>query len=276
MKWTTFLALPLIMGCAFEKTEREEERVAPDVSAGGEDTAGEPVDDDTGERSTGDDTDGAPIGDDTEAPPHDTEPVDTAPPDEDTRAPRAGELVITEVMINPAAVYDEQGEWIELYSGANSALELSGLYLADADTDFCALEFTGSSVIERGQFLVICVDTDEYHNGGVICDAHIAHSSTGGDGCAFANSGDEIILFDVEGTALDRLRYGETFAPAGASAGLDPDHYDPGENDDTDLWCPQTGDLPAGDQGTPGADNTSCSDGRGEGGDGDGDHDEDR
>ena len=43
----------------------------------------------------------------------------------------AGDLVITEVMQNPAAVSDSVGEWFELYNASTAPIDLRGMAVAD-------------------------------------------------------------------------------------------------------------------------------------------------
>ena len=46
-----------------------------------------------------------------------------------------GDVVITEIMQNPAAVADTAGEWFEVYNATSQAIDLHGWTLADAGTD---------------------------------------------------------------------------------------------------------------------------------------------
>ena len=51
--------------------------------------------------------------------------------------PSAGQLVITEIMINPEAVSDTDGEWFEVFNPTELYLELQGLTISDgADEQF--------------------------------------------------------------------------------------------------------------------------------------------
>lgn len=55
------------------------------------------------------------------------------------RAPQVGDLLFTELMIDPVAAPDATGEWIELQSLAEDCLDLSGHALADEGRNLVAL-----------------------------------------------------------------------------------------------------------------------------------------
>ena len=42
-----------------------------------------------------------------------------------------GDLVVSELLANPAAVADSNGEWLELYNASQSAIDINGLVLRD-------------------------------------------------------------------------------------------------------------------------------------------------
>jgi Lamin Tail Domain len=47
-----------------------------------------------------------------------------------------GDLIITEVMANPAAVSDANGKWFEIRNLTGNSLNLNGLTLSDNGSDF--------------------------------------------------------------------------------------------------------------------------------------------
>ena len=49
--------------------------------------------------------------------------------------PGAGELIISEIMYNPSAVDDNDGEWFELFNPTTETVSLVGLTLSDAVLD---------------------------------------------------------------------------------------------------------------------------------------------
>ncbi|MBT3220567.1 MAG: lamin tail domain-containing protein [Proteobacteria bacterium] len=171
--------------------------------------------------------------------------------------PEIGELVITELMIDPSSVSDGNGEWVELHNTSTATLDLFGCALGDMGVDGFVIEevFPYSLVIEPGGFAVVCADHDNATNGGVECQGAFLYQSFGG-GFALSNVADEVILISNDGKYLDTVSYGEGFSRTGASMGTQV-NTNTSSNDNTDNWCKQADPLPGGDLGTPGRSN-SC------------------
>lgn len=162
-----------------------------------------------------------------------------------------GDIVITEIMQNPSAVYDSDGEWFEIYNNSDQAIDLNGWTIKDRDSDSHTI--VQSVVIQPGEYLVFGRNSDVNTNGGV----NVAYQYSG---INLANGADEIILIAADGTTeIDRVEYdgGPNWPdPAGASM------YFAGEmtenNNDPAFWS--TSQLPwegsAGDLGTPNFGNT--------------------
>jgi len=175
------------------------------------------------------------------------------------RAPWIGEMVISELMIDPDSVDDQQGEWVELHNVTGHWLDITGHRLADGDLDDMEIDATGASslIVPPGGLLVICAEEDYWDNGGVECDGTFRWWTFGG-GFAMSNTEDEILLRDPDGITLDRVYWAEGFAEVGSAMGLDPDEHSISDNDDLDHWCDQWAYLPFGDAGTPGESNDTC------------------
>ena len=62
-------------------------------------------------------------------------PTVTATPSATPSTAEAGDVVINEILQNPAAVADTAGEWFEVYNAASHAIDLNGWTIADAGTD---------------------------------------------------------------------------------------------------------------------------------------------
>ncbi|HEY6476233.1 MAG TPA: lamin tail domain-containing protein [Polyangia bacterium] len=91
----------------------------------------------------------------------DASPADRAPDRPAPRSPRAGEIVIDELLVNPTG--DDLGrEWIELASLAAEPLDLSQLHLATASTDVPA----PAGTIAPGALLLLGQSGDLAKNGG--------------------------------------------------------------------------------------------------------------
>jgi len=158
-------------------------------------------------------------------------------------------VVINEIMQNPSAVSDGDGEYFELYNPHTTDVDLHGVLLRDDDYDTHVIDnANGSTVMPAGGYLVMGINGDFGTNGGVVVDYVYS-------GMALGNSGDELVL-DNAGEILDYVAWdnGATFPdPAGSSMMLLDPALDNtlGENwlAATEPWGENT------DNGTPGAEN---------------------
>lgn len=183
--------------------------------------------------------------------------------------PEPGELIFTEVMVDPDGVEDHFGEYVELYNTSGRTLDLAGYSFHDDGADFWV--FDSSVPVAPHSYVVICANADFTTNGGVPCDTWFYRNPSGteppagqghGDGVAIANNDDELELTSPSGVDIDVFDYNDTNSDAiigGASFGLDPNMLDGVSNDDPAHWCVQTS-VPRAmtDAGTPGTENDSC------------------
>jgi hypothetical protein len=176
--------------------------------------------------------------------------------------PDVGEIVITEIMNDPAAVSDTAGEWFEVRNVTDRALSLDGLRIEDdGGSGFDIAAGTGL-VIEASGALVLGRNAESATNGGVAVDYEYA-------GFSLTNGADEIVI-RAGAIVIDRVAYdgGLDFPdPTGASMSLDPAAVDAAANDLGFNWCEATAVFGDGDAGTPGQANEPCP----ASGDGDGD-----
>ena len=183
--------------------------------------------------------------------------------------PEPGDLIFTEMMVNPNAVEDEYGEWVELYNTSGSTLDLAGYSFHDDGEDEWV--FDRSVTVGPKSYLVICANTDADKNGGVPCDAWFYRQPMGesppsgyghGNGVAIANNDDELVLTSPYGLDIDVFDYNDTDSDPiqdGQGFGLDPTKLDGVLNDNVANWCTQTTPIGTGDdRGTPGIENDPC------------------
>lgn len=168
------------------------------------------------------------------------------------RAPRAGELVITEIMDDPDPTDDDAGEWFEVRNLSGVSLALNGLTLRDADGE--QVRFDTDLVVVPDGLLVIAASDDTAANGGVVPDLVFDTSDF-----HLGNTSDEIVL--AMGTeTLDEVAYDDRFPhEKGRSRALDPLGTSATRNDEPAYWC--EGKEPYGteeNRGTPGAPNGAC------------------
>lgn len=167
-----------------------------------------------------------------------------------------GDLVFSELMVDPELVEDEVGEWVELYNTSGSTIDIGGYTFRDDDVDTYTL--LGPATVGPGDYVVLCANMDITTNGGVACDVNFFRDSTG-NGLALANGPDEVVLARPDGVEIDWLYYDDTWYEPGIAIGVDPSFQDAGNNDDLSHWCDQRTVLSAGaEPGTPGADNDPC------------------
>jgi hypothetical protein len=159
-----------------------------------------------------------------------------------------GDIIITEIMMNPAAVSDMYGEWFEIYNNASYSINMKGCNISDSIPNYFLI--TDDFIILPGEHKTFCNNDSFESNGGVICDYLYPYFP-------LANSGDEIIIKHGD-TLIDQVIYDITWVVAGNSTQLSLDYYDHISNDNGDNWCQSIELLPGGDTGTPGTINNIC------------------
>jgi len=167
-------------------------------------------------------------------------------------AANPGDVIINEVMQDPVAVGDTQGEWFELYNATSEDIDINGWVIRDDAANVHTIDNGSPLVISAKGYLVLGNNADMATNGGYSCDYEYSSFT-------LSNSDDEIVLGEG-GVEIDRINYdgGPIWPnPSGASmAWLGP----PGDNNDGARWIVEGvafyGD---GDWGTPGYKNTDSS-----------------
>ncbi|MFH1734722.1 MAG: lamin tail domain-containing protein, partial [bacterium] len=166
-----------------------------------------------------------------------------------------GDVIITEFMPNPDAVYDNVGEWFEIYNATTglAPINLNGWIIKD---NYGSDTIEGDHWLNSGDYFVFCVNETLATNGGVPADFQYKLNVYPSDwGLALGNSGDELVLVDAAGQIQDSVVYTSSWVyAAGGSAQLMPEYYDATANDNSGSWCVALKTWPgsAGDAGTPG------------------------
>ena len=159
-------------------------------------------------------------------------------------------LVINEVMQNPSAVSDINGEWFELTNTGSAVINLNGLILKDNNSDYHTVVSDGGVLINPGEFVVLGREGDIDLNGGVELNYVYNNFNLG-------NTWDQIIIQHPTELIIDEISYdnGETFPdPTGASMIL----VDPlADNEQGENWVSSTQSYGDGDFGSPGSSNFS-------------------
>ncbi len=165
--------------------------------------------------------------------------ADTTPP-----GSGGGDIVINEIMPNPSAVTDADGEWFELHNAGSSAVDLQG-WTVQSNNDG-AWTISTSLVIPAGGYATFARSGDSGVNGGLTVD--FAY----GTGMTLANSADWLAVRDGSGATVDSVAWSSV--PTGATRGVSDPTLD-NTNANGANWHTATSTYGAGDQGTPGAEN---------------------
>ena len=167
--------------------------------------------------------------------------------------PAAGELVITEVMHDPAAVDDTLGEWFEITNSSTRDLNLDGLMIASANDVGYTVMLGQITVLAAGESYVFGINGDMATNGMVPVDSAYT----------------DIVLDTVDSLTImagavmvDTVAWDTATWPATAGAAMQfGSNYDlvADDNATVTFWCDATNALASTDLGTPGAMNGTCN-----------------
>lgn len=162
------------------------------------------------------------------------------------------QIVISEIMQNPSAVTDANGEWFEVHNSTGSIIDINGWTIQDfSSSSTHTINNGGPLNVPAGGFLVLGRNSTFAQNGGVIISYQYSSVLLG-------NTADGLILFDIILTEIDRVIWdgGPLFPdPTGASMyfnGTASDNNNIGSNwgTSTITWTGSAGDF--GSPGTQG------------------------
>ena len=161
-----------------------------------------------------------------------------------------GDVIISEIMIDPVQVNDVDGEWLELYNTTEFPLNLKGLILKDRDTDFHTIS-TDLGIYSKG-YVVLTRNANFQENGGI-------YPNYSYDGLILSNEQDEVIIFKDQ-ELIDSVAYKKSVFPMSQakSINLDPINFNHILNNSGQSWCRASLVYGLGDKGTPGFTNESC------------------
>lgn len=162
-----------------------------------------------------------------------------------------GTVVINEILADPRAVLDANGEWFEVHNRGTTPVNLQGWTIASQGD--AAHVISGSVVIAAGGFAVLGRDGNSATNGGVT----LAYVYAGTTTLNLGNSTDWLALRDGTGATADSVAWTSTTS-ATARALIDA------ASDNTNVngaaWTNATATFGAGDRGTPGLSNGTVVD----------------
>jgi hypothetical protein len=154
-----------------------------------------------------------------------------------------GDLLISEVMANPSAVSDTNGEWFELFNASANSIDLNGLIISDDGSNSHQIDNGASLLIAPGAYLVLGRNGNIADNGGYVADYIYSNFTLG-------NTLDQIVLSENSNEVV-RLNYtGQPFGANGVSTELINQLINP---DESSYQSSQNNQYGLGDIGTPGS-----------------------
>jgi hypothetical protein len=186
-------------------------------------------------------------------------PVEVIEITDDSKIPQSnnieyGELLITEIMFNPTALSDTEGEWFEIYNNSDHDINLKNLVLKRDDTNIHTI--ADSIVFSSGEYFVFARTQTA---------VNVSNRYVYGSAISLPNTGAVLAIYN-EGTGTDpgalifSVNYGAVNfpSPSGASIILNPNKINADDAISGTSWCTSTSVFNTGDSGTPGIVNDLC------------------
>lgn len=161
-------------------------------------------------------------------------------------APVPTELIFTEIMRNPSAVSDSNGEFVEIFNPTTNPINIDGFILRDNDIESHTINNGGSLIIQPNGFLLLGINGDFNANGGINVDYVYTNFFLSNSA-----NGDEVVI-ENNGIVLDEVIFSDTSGfpnPTGKSIEVVTLTAD---NSIGSNWTEATNLLPSGDFATPG------------------------
>ncbi len=165
-----------------------------------------------------------------------------------------GELLITEIMYDPTALSDTDGEWLEIYNATDHAINLQNLIL---DRDGTSRHTIKDQIeLAPGDYFVLArkdtaVEVPNFYSYGTTI--------------SLPNSGAILSIYNEDtghgpGPLIFSVDYGKAGFPSasGASISLDPGILNASSAVSGTSWCTSVSAYSTGDSGTPGSVNDPC------------------
>ncbi len=165
-----------------------------------------------------------------------------------------GDLIITEIMYDPTALSDTDGEWFEIYNTSSAACNLLNLVIRRNDTERHVI--AESIEIQPGEYYVLARTQSAAGTGAYVYGSSISLTNTGSV-LSLYNPG----TVDGDGALIFSVNYGDAgFADcSGASLSLSPLLLNAQNAVMGSSWCKSSSVFGAGDLGTPGKVNDPCN-----------------
>jgi hypothetical protein len=166
---------------------------------------------------------------------------------------KSGELLITEIMYDPAGVPDANGEWFEIYNNTNHDADLYQVVIRKNSTES---HIINSSVLLAPHQYFVCARS---------ADAVSVEKYNYGTSISLTNTGASLSLYNYgtngsDGSQICLVNYGANGFPSGTGVSicLSPDLLSASYIASGSSWCNSSSTYNTGDKGTPGAPNDAC------------------
>jgi beta-lactamase superfamily II metal-dependent hydrolase len=169
--------------------------------------------------------------------------------------PAAGDVVVSELLIDPAATADVDGEWFELLNGTPDARDLGGMRF---DSGTSSVTLASRVLLRQGVPLVVGRDGKPYRNGGQFTHVTLPEGSL-----SLSNGTSSLTLLAPGGATMETVNWGSSGVPV--TSGAAAERLDVFNGPSAANFQTATTAWSGGDLGTPGdtngADATSWSPG---------------
>ncbi|HKU37516.1 MAG TPA: lamin tail domain-containing protein [Polyangiales bacterium] len=163
------------------------------------------------------------------------------------RPARPSALVITEIMIDPKARSDSEGEWFELWNPGAEALDVYGCALRDGAQQMHA--FQQHVRVAPGAFVAIARGEQPGFTPDLVFSFSLKNDS-------------DVLELICDGVSIDRVAYDRSQGfPIVAGSAMSLDHADASAdgNDSPAAWCRATQPYAGADLGSPAQPNPPCA-----------------
>lgn len=164
----------------------------------------------------------------------------------------SGELLITEIMADPATIDDIAGEWFEIYNTTDQPIDLFHVVIRKNTTERHVIN--SNLIIPANCYVVLA------KSANAVSEPDYIYSSI-----SLNNSGAELSLYHygtdgTDGSLIFSVNYAAAEFPEarGASICLSPELLNYSAAVSGSSWCVSRSIFSTGDLGTPGSSNDSC------------------
>lgn len=147
-------------------------------------------------------------------------------------------VILSEAMINPSAVEDTRGEWVEIQNIGEMDINIKNFILISGKNEHT---ISSDLILEPLELAVLCKEMDPAVNGGINCDYEYASLS-------FVNSGGSISIKNTP-DSTDSMEYP-------SEAVLEGKSLERIANESGHIWQPGQVMMDSGDFGSPGSENS--------------------